>query len=324
MIELSNAALGRRWLCCYNPSLVEIRGKTFLFYRFTPDRSLIYTRIAFVELDSGFRSVCSPQQVQLPPVSDRIVSFEDPRAFVWRDNLWLMHVQAALDPELGWSACTVLARLGADGEVVSLDVPNVGRNHNLACADAPPAIDRNWTPAVVGDDLYLIYELNPLTVFRLSQSGVWEQVCRQDPWISGWTTYLSGGTPLVPWKGSEYLAAFHTYNMKARSQRVYSMGFCSVNVSSWRVVRVSSAPVLTAASSRFWDTRPGVLRRLLRGPRSTGESLVVFPSGLLRQGERWAVSFGWNDCRSRIELYDDDAVERTLQPVTGADTRNAI
>jgi predicted GH43/DUF377 family glycosyl hydrolase len=317
MVRLPNRALGGSILaCCYNPSIVRYEGRTFVFFRLAPERAKPCTYIGMIELDADLRPVGEPRRVQLPGVTDRIIAFEDPRAFVWREKIWLLHVQAAYSPTSGWSAATVLAELGPDGEVSSFNVPMIGRNRNYAVADAASAIDRNWSPLVVDDDLYIVYEIHPLMIFKYRpQLATWELACNI-PWNTEYRTRISGGTPLVPWMNSEYIGLFHTYQPLADgASRHYSMAFYCVDVTNWRVSRMMNTPVLDAWNNFFLDTRPGFVQRLVRRQEHSLQSRVVFPSGIVDQGRHWAVSFGWNDCRSYVERYSKADIERAMSIV---------
>lgn len=304
-------------LNCFNPSLVYYQGKRLLFYRYTPQHSENYTRIAFVELGSNFQPVSRHHPVQLPKVSDRIVTFDDPRAFVWRNELWLMHIQAAYTPQQTWSTAIILNRVDLVGEVTQTHVPAYSRNINYAVAEAPPAFEKNWTPLVIENELYIVYEINPLTAIKFQpEQQTWTPVCHKF-WTSPYQTYLSGGTPLIPWHGSEYIGLFHTYVKSPDQQsRLYSMGFYTLDISQWRVTRISLEPVLTAWENECKDIRLGGFWRLFRRKRKKNPLLlVVFPCGIIDCGETWAVSFGWNDCRSYIEIYEKNTVIQSLAAV---------
>ena len=308
MIEINRRHLSGSWLKCFNPSLVYYQGRYLLFYRYTPQPNSIYTSIAFVELALNFQPLGQQQQVQLPRMTDRVMTMDDPRAFVWRDELWLLHVQAARyrhRHQWHWSTAIVLARVELTGQVSQVYVPAYGRNINYAVADAPPAFEKNWTPLVIEDDLYIVYEINPLTILKFQpKQEILIPVCYQ-PWINPYPTYLSGGTPLISWLDSEYVGLFHTYTIRPDQERLYSMGFYTLDVEQWCITRISQKPVLTA-----WEDDSKDLRRWEQFGQ--GKALVVFPGGIVDYGETWAVSFGWNDCRCYIQLFDKNQVASAI------------
>ena len=324
IIEISNSQLVSSQLGCFNSSVVNYQGKRLLFYRYTPQLFTSLTQIAFVELDSNLQPISQHCPVKLEKVTDRIVTFDDPRAFVWRDELWIMHTQAACVPTGGFSAAIVLSQINLNGEVIQTHVPNYGRNINYAVADERPAYEKNWTPLVVNDELYLIYEINPLHVIRFRpEDQTWLPVSCS-PWVSPYQTYLSGGTPLIPWSNSEYIGLFHTFIESSDKGRFYSMGFYTVDIDQWRVTRISSQPTLVAWSNKYKDIRmyqasPRMILKdkiqaffpLRRKHRPL--PLVVFPCGIVDCGEAWMVSLGWNDCRSYIEIYNKNTVVESLK-----------
>lgn len=309
MIEIDNRLLAGSSLKCFNPSLVHYQGRHLLYYRYTPQPGGVHTCIAFVELGSNFQPVSRHCYINLPKVTDRILTIDDPRAFVWRDELWLLHVQAAQyqhSQQYSWSTAIVLAQINLAGEVIQVYVPTYGRNANYAVTDAPPAFEKNWTPVVVGDELYIIYEIYPLTVLKFQpQQQALVPVC-QKSWNNPYSTYLSGGTPLIYWEASEYIGLFHTYIKLPNNQRLYSMGFYTVDVEKWYVNGIS--PLIP----RDWDDD----RNLRQHEEfSRGEPLVVFPGGMIDCKEAWAVSFGWNDCRCCLQLYEKNRVLASLLSV---------
>ncbi len=306
MIEIDNSQLAGPLLKCFNPSLVYYQGRRLLYYRYTLQPSGIYTRIAFVELDSNFHPISQHRHVHLPRVTNRILTIDDPRAFVWREELWLMQIQAARyqhPHQWSWSTSVILTRVDLDGQG-QVYMPAYGRNLNYAVADAPPAFEKNWTPLVIEDELYIVYEINPFTVLKFQpEQPALVSVCHKF-WTNPYPTYLSGGTPLIPWHNSEYIGLFHTYVKLPNQQRLYSMGFYTVDVNQWCVTRISQ-PILTA-----WEDDRKDLRRWEE--LSQGKSLVVFPGGIIDCSEAWAVSFGWNDCRCCIQLYEKNMVWASL------------
>lgn len=307
MIEIPNKKLAGYFLKCFNPALVSYQGKHFIFYRHTTRPLQIYTQIAFVELDARFQPASLHCSIDIPRLTNKVVTLDDPRAFVWRDDLWIIHCQGARClPSRNWSTSIVLTKIDLLGQVIQTHLPNYGNNLNCAVLDAPPALEKNWTPLVIGRDLFLLYEINPLTVIKFQpQDQSWVTIC-QKSWNSPYPTYLSGGTPLIHWHGSKYIGLYHTYDKNSEQQRLYSMGFYVLDVEHWCIKQISAQPILTAWSDdtkemRSWEP----FRRL--------KPLVVFPSGIIDCGKDWAVSFGWNDCRSFIQLYDKEAIIKTLK-----------
>ncbi len=332
MIKISNTTLAGFLINCFNPSLVSFQGETLLFYRFIPSTSRHpdnFTKIAFVKLDSiNFQPISKHQPVNLASMTTTPATFDDPRAFVWMNKLWIMYVQSVKTISGKWSSAIVISQINLDGKVIQTHIPEYGNNINFVVSeDAPPAQEKNWSPVVIGDDLFFIYELNPLTVIKFQPE---DNTCIQvssSPWKSHFQTYLAGSTSLIPWRGSEYIGIFHTYT-RSNSIRTYSMGFYVVDVIEWRVTQVSSGLVLIA--------KPGILKKLFgrflkklwyskySKNYLVGNFLrivygdpwnVIYTCGMIDRGENWAVSIGYNHQYCCIETYDKVKVSESFQAI---------
>lgn len=338
MIKINNSRLAGYSLSSFNPSLVRFDGKLLLFYRFIKSCLDKYTNIAFVELNSEFQPISKHHPLCFPVREDvaTTTTFDDPRAFVWKDQLWLMFIQGVeIVNNQGtyqkWSTAIVLSQIDLDGNVIQTLIPNYGNNINFAVADAPPALEKNWVLVVVADDLYLIYELNPLTVIKFQpENNTWIEVSSVY-WKTHFQTYLSGSTPLIYWYDSQYIGLYHTYDYDpVFDVRTYSMGFYSVDVHDWRVTHISKEPILTGKSGifkqqlrkflinfqkKYDDKLVKIIEPLIYIPYKT-LSDVVFPCGIINCGESWAVSFGGDDHNSYIEIYDQREIAKSLDIVT--------
>lgn len=235
---------------------MKLGEKCLLYYRYRLDRGTLRTHIAVIQLGSDYQPLGPAVPVALQAAHPRVIAFEDPRAIAWRGEIWLFHVQSA-SLDSGWSGATVVARINSKGEVVDYHVPAIGRNLNAAVSDGPPGVDRNWSPFVWNDELFIIYEIAPLTIYKLlPDMRTWELVCRQ-AWETGYKTYLSGGTPLIPWADNEYVGLFHTHEQIEDYRRMYSMGFYTLDPTRWQITRIASKPSLTAWGDLLKEIRSG-------------------------------------------------------------------
>lgn len=294
----------------FNPGLIADGAGYLLFYRLQQPAEP-FTSLSVVRLDDRLRVVTRPQRVAVPKISAEITSFEDPRAFRWRGDIWLMHNQASLSGGI-WSTSLVVGRY-ADGRITDLSVPLYGQNRNRALDPAaPPAFEKNWTPLVIGDDLCLVYEMNPLTMLKYDPARHdWQLQSGPGPRVeTGWDSYLSGSTPLIPWGPDQQIAMFHTYQREGE-RRLYHAGFWLLNTRTWRVSALSPAPVLSGWKDRIRDHRQGRRRFLSYDPVYQ----VVFPAGIAWAGEDLLVSFGWNDSQAAIARFSRAEVEAALQPL---------
>lgn len=329
MSKISNANLAGFLVNCFNPSLVYFQGEILLFYRFTLFTSLHpdhFTNIAFVKLDPvSFQPISKHQPVNLIAMTTLPTTFDDPRAFVWMDKLWIMYIQSVRTPSGNkWSSAIIISQIDLNGKVIQTCVPKYGNNVNFVVSeDALPAQEKNWSPVIIRDELYFIYELNPLTVIKFHPEN---NTCIQiasNSWKNPFQTYLSGSTTLIPWRGSEYIGIFHTYT-KSTSIRTYSMGFYIVDVNQWCVTRISSELVLIA--------KPTILKKLFRkfldklwyskySKNLLGKFLhqiygnpwnVIYTCGMIDYSEKLVVSIGYNEQSCYIEVYDKTKTSESL------------
>lgn len=332
MIGISNNNLAGFLVSCFNPSLVSFQGEILLFYRFLPSTSQYpggYTNLAFVKLNPiNFQPISKHQVVNFTAMTKLPATFDDPRAFVWKDQLWVMYIQSVKTVSGKWSSAVVISQIDLDGHVIQTRVPKYGRNFNFAVSeDALPAQEKNWSPLVFGDDLYFLYELNPLNIIKFQPEN---NTCVQvlsSPWKSHFQTYLSGSTSLIPWRGTEYIGLFHTYEL-SNSVRTYSMGFYIVDISQWRVTQISLEPILIAKPGIFkklfgkflnklWYSKYskinwlGYLLRIIYGTPWN----VIYTCGMIDYGEKWAVSIGYNEKNCYIEIYDKVKISKSLSVV---------
>lgn len=312
-IYVSNSSITRGFSSnCFNPSLVYYQGDLLFFYRYQFKRELCHN-IGFVKLDSNFKPTSRHQTLKIPKVTEKIKSCNDPRAFVWKDKLYLSCQQDSFVNNT-WSTSVVLGNVDLNNsQLENIHVPNYGKNFNYCITDAPPAFERNWTPLIVNNDFYMIYRINPLTVIKFCpQQQIWTEVEVTHKYsIIPYQTYVSGGTPLIPWRGSEYIGLFHTYVKIDEDRRFYSMGFYTVDVNEWRVTSISPKPILTPWKNKWKDSRRHIVKRMFV---ETPNYEVVFPLGIIDCGNAWAVSYGWNDCRCYINIYEKNMVIESLIP----------
>lgn len=287
-----------------------------MFYRHNTSRSDPFTQLFTVDLDPGLRPCTVPRLVDLPKVSDKILSFEDPRAFVWQDSLWLLHTQATYTAQGRWAACIALSRFDRAKNKWDVHAPDIGHNINFANHGTSFRFEKNWTPVVAKDRLFVIYTIDPLVVMEyLPVEKKWIEIAT-GAGLGLCSSFLSGGTPLIPYKGNEQIGLYHTYDAKqADDRRIYRMGFYTVDVTNWKITSISAAHLQTEGPGRLWDLRVGVRERLgLRKP-SAARYEVVFPCGIVDHGDEWAVSLGWNDCRSQIMLFPKADIAPSLRAI---------
>jgi hypothetical protein len=124
------------------------------------------SHIMFVHLDHDLRVVCfsdlHPPQDMPPPQYALEIGFADPRPFVWRGDVWCVAAVA----QLNRSGLTemVLARIDQ-----TRPQHFVLTDWRVVPSGMPPRWEKNWMPQVVGDELRLIYSVDPTRI--LADSG---------------------------------------------------------------------------------------------------------------------------------------------------------
>ena len=307
---ISNSRLGSSLRAAFNPAIVPFEAGYLLFYRQAISRKEPYTHIRMVALDKAYRPRSTASDVAIPKISPQIRTFDDPRAFWWRGSLWLLHTQASHSNGKIWATCVVLTQVFPDGRTGITFLPEYGRNINESNRGFGAEFEKNWTPLVIGDDLFLIYQIHPMFVLRVCWSGNMhsdaishvETVETQQSNFQA-ATHLSGGTPLIQLEGSSFIGMYHTYALLDGTNRQYTAGFYTVSSKPWKLTSISQVPILVGESATLRDLRRPLRERIgLRRPSTMYE--VVFPGGLIDRGDTLDAAIGWNDCRLFIQRFN--------------------
>lgn len=124
------------------------------------------SRVLLLNLDGDF-AITSAAEVHEPdnmppPQNHKYLGFEDPRLFLWHDDLWCVCSVCQLNTD--GRAEMVLARIDrncADRFIFT--------DWRMLASGMPPQWQKNWMPQVVGNDLRFVYSLDPTRV--ISESG---------------------------------------------------------------------------------------------------------------------------------------------------------
>ncbi len=111
---------------------------------------------------------------------------------------------------------------------------------------------------------------------------------------------VKGGTPLQKMDNGEYLTIYHS-TLKLEPNLTVYVGGALVLDQNLKPKRISRypiiAPVITKDEHSYLDT-----------------TFVVFPAGLMREGNRWHISCGINDHSTGLLLLTDEVLENNLTP----------
>ena len=301
----------------FNPSIVEWRGSMLMYYRYERIGGDYNTDVAVVELDREWMPIPETNRaLRLSRWSPRVTTIDDPRAFLWKDRIWMAYPQGCvIQTQTGWPwACSLaLARFSQPHQHDGQWLPNYGRNINAASSTASIiATEKNWSPFIHQDRLFLVYTINPLVIVEFNPTLDQSNEVHRGPelGLSFWKHgFLGGGTPLLK-RGDEYVGFFHSFTNDFPHQphaRTYHMGFYAISAREpFRLSRMSRIPLMTASHNNAED---------LRDIRSTWRPNCIYPCGWLEKNDKVYISYGWQDCRCKIVEFSWDEIEENVIPV---------
>lgn len=143
-----------------------------------------------------------------PVFPSLVVGFEDGRLFVWRGTPWLL--ATSRDRNATTMNMMVLLELSDHFEVVRV----------LPLSSPEPHLpQKNWMPAVLGEELRLIYQCDPTVVLRVDpRDGDVSITDRSIPPVA--LDHLRGGSQLIP-VGEGWLAVTHEVSADEGGRRTY-------------------------------------------------------------------------------------------------------
>ena len=307
----------------FNPTLLPIENGWLFAYRVVAEPDL-RRRIAVCRLDREFRVIQeSPQPwsdwVNFPPNDyppQATTWFADPRLYQLNGRVFVYW-------NSGWHEPRNYQFLQ---EIDVTTLRPIGAPRELMLSGARQKLEKNWmlfesatiaapTPAPRSDrgtGLFAIYSVQPHRVlsFSLAGSGPIEfaDVSTPAPNPRGYAQVhggLRGGAP--PQRVGDYFYSFCHSIENGHAGYEYVMG----------VYRFRAAPPFLPASMPVRPLQSALspwARRTL--PKlNTAVDAVIYPGGAAYQDGRWIVSFGIDDERCAIGIFERAEVDRTLEPV---------
>lgn len=307
-IPINNLSVNNR---VYNCSIVSHKGILKLLYRYEFSKKNVSghynTRIGMVELDNNFKPVKSTDfKIPLTKTSDKASTFDDPRAFIFNDDIWFVYATGCLklkDRKLSWCSGVGLCKMENGFSKFNQYIPEFGKNINTATCDTSKNVktEKNWSPFVHNGKIHLVYTINPLVVLQFDPTQnktelIYESNFDQSFWEHG--SFLGGGTPLLKY-GNGYSGFFHSYiddHSNSATCRVYNMGYYSIEEveGKWKVTSMSRVPLMTA--ERDWSHD-------LRNVHGNWMPNCIYPCGWMQKDNDFYVSIGWQDCRCKIVRF---------------------
>lgn len=202
----------------------------------------------------------------------------DPRLFVFRGELWMSYGYVPLDGKDSYRVR--LACLGNDQRSFSSGSPEVFD------VVIPPTLlpslrheEKNWVFFGIGQDLYVVYEPDPLEVFRLKRSDDHHVFVATHMWCDDRSGLgVRGGSPPVlnPVSGCLEMMG-HIKHSKTRYHPV--------------IVKFQPGPPFQLVE---YDYDPPIERDIRDAEH------IVFPCGMVFAGRRRIVTYGFDDVECRV------------------------
>jgi predicted GH43/DUF377 family glycosyl hydrolase len=264
----------------YNMSVLEVDGKTLAVYRYHPNPVHWRTQLALNYAGRTFKIE--------PDLKFKEYSIEDGRLFDFKGRIYLCYT---VSRTVGNDSRSVIqyGELVEDGGVWRI------RNSYQPkyCKNDFSGIEKNWSPFVIGEKLYMAYERSPeQTVIELDGDKAVNIFKTKTPEWS-WGT-MRGGTQPIPHKGL-LLQFFHTLHRNKMSAWWWNYHVGALLMESqppFQIVSVSKFPILTGneryfSGWQFWKPR------------------VTIPYGAMKKGNDFFVSGGINDSATFTTLITE-------------------
>nr|WP_198030300.1 FkbM family methyltransferase [Mesorhizobium sp. LNHC220B00] len=178
--------------------------------------------------------VLPPEDMPQPLHLDSL-GFEDPRPFVWRNQLWCLSSVRQLNPE--GRAEMVLARV----KVTSASEYMLS-NWQVLPSGTSPQWEKNWMPQVLGDELRLVYSVDPTRI--ITERG--ETLFEEKAAIAA--ENFRGGTQIIPFDDGG-LMLIHEWELSG-SRRNYFHRFIWLDANN-RLARLTLRFFFRRVASEF-------------------------------------------------------------------------
>lgn len=172
--------------------------------------------------------------------------------------------------------------------------------------DQEQTIEKNWSPCVVNNQLYLIYLFSPLIIlhYDFNSEGICSIKYKQNPNLKIQSIYtpdkcLRGSSAFIPFinsfLGELYIGLCHSYIYK-NGQHYYFAVLCIINVTTWEIMYISKPiacrSLLTDNISKYKNTdiicnynRYYYKNTFIVGNLEHIDITVVYPTSIYREEE---------------------------------------
>jgi len=289
----------------FNASVIRWEGRLLLCFRVRDENMVSTFEIGFIELDNDFNAIGKAHILEVryedPTCLQRK---QDPRLIIVHNKLHILYSEFIKIDDI-ITRRMFIAEVQREGDTFFIDAP--------VCLHPfegwSKRWEKNWVPFVYHDTLHLAYSVVPHRIMEpLLPRG--ECVTRHATLSSmawDWGD-PRGGTPAIK-DGDEYIAFFHSSRLMTTSysgnvkMTHYVMGAYTFSAEPpFEIRRMSAHPIVG----------PG----FYAGPTyNTWKPLrVVFPMGLLIEGDTVWVTYGRQDFEIWVAQIDKNALYKSLVP----------
>ncbi len=297
LIEGSTKVVIRQLPMAFNPAFIKYRGRYLLITRqdaggkwFIAKKWRIFDsrRSAFhlLELDNEFQPIPSSlQKISLPP---EVYFPHDPRFFVIKDELYIIFNMPTEDPPTSYwlpESSPVCRRLHIGKLSSNKGKYEISDIRLLTYPESMREVEKNWTPFVHNDELYVTYTLSPYTVLHVDrESGACTEVLKNQDALDWRFGDPRGGTPGIEIEGG-FLSIFHS-NLPTEPTK-FNPGAC---------------PIYLMGAYFFEKEPPFRMKKISPRPfafpsfyAENNQRKIIFPTGMVLEGDQLYVALGKAD-----------------------------
>ena len=230
------------------------------------------------------------------------IEAEDPRVFVVHNEVYVTFTRLSYYPTQ--QRCIGITKFN-EWNPVCLQVENMTKN----------LIEKNWTPFVKDDELYFVYNFDPLIIIKydFNPNGMCNVVFRQNDCtlpIDTSQTYLRGGTNMLQFKDEYYICACHSRIIDTCFR--YYTHIVLIDTKKWQIVYLSKPvlfcyPLMNKPALNCYNTQT---RKRTRKPLDTignttilmdkSPHIIQFPTSLYKHDSEYFLTLNVRDTVSLL------------------------
>lgn len=233
-------------------------------------------RIAACLLDEDYNPIAGTERFLYLRSDAGPFHVEDPRLISDGNTLYVSYTCG--EKMYLSSVDDTLSECGEANKVTEISIRRVGRKR-----------DKNFVPFVHGERIFHSYSDNPRIVIEDDCLTI-HVPCQSAEWQYG---HIRGGTPAIPFNSGTLISFFHssmTFDSESSTpgQRLYFAGAYEFNNRPpFKIIRITNEPIIVAPVCYSGLERPT-------------SSYVIFPVGIIDEGQSYAVSAGINDVTTGV------------------------